>query len=316
MLSALRHHMYFNRSIYSRLSPLMPSPQSVKRCLRYLARKTGYELVGEGESWNDMRGYRLFSRKLPKAINNESKDPYRTPLSVPITSVTSRVGFSYAEDGWHPFVQTLKEYIANPELRYEDSSLARLYHQYRPQNMQEVLLDHIETPQMPFCDWLPKYELITWLWVLNKRNNVLHQDSLTSKPNAGGWIFFGPHTQEYGRKEFQRLIGVYESIKHQGYRQELADMDSVNGYFLKKGTDIRFVLLQGNHRVSALKALGYSDVSVLIRKAHPAVIDHAKLHKWTKGSGGIYPLPLVENIFESLFSMSGLQKAQRYGLVK
>lgn len=307
--------MYFNNFVSRHLFPLLPSSQRIKPYLRYLARKTGYELVGEGESWNDMLGYRLFSRKLPEIINNESKDPYRTPLSVPIISMTSRVGFSYAEDGWHPFVQTLKEYIENPDLCYEDSSLARLYNQYCPQNMQEVLLDHIETPQKPFCDWPPKYEFITWFWVLNKRNTVLYQNNLKSKPNSDGWIFFGPHTQEYGRKEFQRLIGVYESVKHKGYQQELTDMDSVNGYFLKKGTDIRFVLLQGNHRVSALKVLGYREVSVLVRKAHPAVIDHANLYKWTKEGGGIYSLSVVENMFETLFNRSGLQKAQRYGLV-
>lgn len=297
-----------------RIPSLLISIFKIRPYADYLAQLSGYELVGEGGVWLNFSNYKLFPRRLPGSIKKRSEDPYHTPFKVDITSITSRVGFSYENVGWHPFVQTLKEYEEIPDLVYEDSTLARLYNNYQPGNVQEVILDHIESPQKPFCDWPPKNELIRWVWALNENSVCSYLNRIKKTPDKDGWIFFGPHTQEYGKKEFQRLIGVYESIKTNGYQSGITDMDPVNGYFLKKEKKIRFVLLQGNHRVSALKALGYSEVDVVIRKGHPAVVDWADLHKWTQDGGGIYPSSLAKNLFDSLFDESGLQKAKRYGL--
>lgn len=302
--------------MHKRSVSLLPSLINLRSYARFLARKTGYELVGEGNSWHQLFEHRLFPRKLPDLIHTGPEDPYYKPLRIAVNSITSRIGFSYAEDGWHPFVETLKEYAHDPHLRYEDSTLSRLYRQYCPRNAQEVLLDHIQSPIKPFCDWPPSYELISWVWTLNESGVRSRLGKLKSSPSAGGWILFGPHTHAYGKKEFTRLIGVYESIKNNGYKSGGSGIDPVNGYFLKEGANVRFVLLQGNHRVSVLKAMGYPDVDVLIRQGHPAVIDRENLSEWTDACGGIYPSLLTEQLFETLFTETGLRKAQRYGLTK
>lgn len=286
----------------------------VRSWARFMARQMGYELVGEGKNWWNIADYKLFPRKLPDCIHKGANDPYYTPFNVGLAAITSRVGFSYANEGWHPFVQTLKEYAENKALRYEDSTLARLYRQYQPDNLQEVLLDDFPRPLYPLYEWPPNNDLISRVWVLNQHSVRAYLNSLKSKSNSHGWIFFGPHTEEYGQKEFKRLISVYESIKNNGYQSGLTAMDPVNGYFLKKGSHLRFVLMQGNHRVSALKVLGYTSVDALIRQGHPAIVDRAELHRWTEERGGIYSSCLAENLFDSLFEGSGQQKAQRYGL--
>ncbi|MFD2245098.1 hypothetical protein [Pontibacter ruber] len=282
---------------------------------RFAARILGYELVGEGNSWSHAKEYKLFKRRLPSGFSNSKSDPYFTPFSVPITSITSRVCFSYSEDGWHPFVQTLREYEENPVLRYEESTLARVYGKYTPQNVQEVLLDQVRTPLPPFCSWPPSYELVSWVWTLNKYSVQHRLKQLQQNTKHNGWILFGPHAVEYGRKEFNRLIAVYESIKRTGYIPKVSSTDPINGYILKDEDRIRFVLLQGNHRVSALKVLGYSNVDVLIRPGHPAVIDKSNLQRWTEGSGGIYTSTLTEHLFDTLFTELGLQKARRLDLM-
>ena len=294
----------------------LQSTLRLKPIVRFLARKAGYELVGQGNSLLDMLHYKLYSRKLPLPINSHAADPYFSSTTIDITTITSRVGFSYFDPGWHPFVQTLKEYIEKSNLRYEDSTLAKLYSQYRPNNIQEVLLDHLPQPVHPLCNWPPDYDLIRWIWVLNPRSIRTHLNRLSNKPCSGGWLFFGPHTNEYGRKEFKRLIQVFESIRSNGYQSVLTETDPVNGYFLKQGNQFRFVLLQGNHRVSALKVLGFKNVDVYIKKGHPAVIDRAKLHQWSEHGGGIYPSELAFHLFDTLFNESGLQKAQRYQLLR
>lgn len=295
--------------------PQLSSLIRIRPYVRYLARLTGYELVGEGNGWQQLLGSRFFPRRLPELIHkNPAEDPYYTPFKIKISSITSRVGFSYAEEGWHPFVKTLKEYMEDPHLTYDDSSLARLYTQFCPENVQEVLLDHIKDSLKPFCEWPPTYELVSWVWTLNRSSVDSYLQHHRRRGENGGWIFFGPHNKEYGRKEFQRLISLYNSIKSTGYQEKLSGADPVNGYFLRDGKNIRFVLLQGNHRVSALKVAGYTDVDVLIRQGHPAVIDRKELHRWTEAGGGIYPVSLVESLFGVLLNGSGFQKAQRYGL--
>jgi hypothetical protein len=286
----------------------------IKPYVEFFARHMGYELVGEGSSLRNLSDFKLYPRKLPEQIGLHTSDPYTVPISVDISNITSRVGFSFSSKDWHPFVQTLKEYEMNPNLGYEDSTLAKLYKRYTPQNVQEVLTDQISTPQKPFCDWPPKYQFITWVWTLNQNrvDNIINY--LKGRSDSDGWIYFGPHDISYGKKEFDRLISLYVSIKKEGFASTLSDKDPVNGYFLKKGNDVKFVLLQGNHRVSVLKALGHKSVNIIIRKGHPAVVDYDKLHLWTQGRGGIYSSLLIEQLFNNLFYGSGLDKAKRYGL--
>ena len=282
--------------------------------VEFCARRLGYELVGEIGASN-LFGYRFFPRKLPFTGKN-NEDPYKQPFSVNLNSITSRIGFSYADEGWHPFVETLKEYIQNKNLKYEDSSLALVYQKYCPKNVQEVLLDQIKEPVVPFCEWPPANDLLRWVWALNTSSVKSYLRYVKKKKEAEGWIFFGPHSPEYGKKEFNRLVKVYDSIGANGYQKELAEQDPVNGYFLKSGDDFRFVLLQGNHRVSALKALGYSEVSAVIRKGHPAVIDRNDLKQWTKSFGGMYSAFLVQSLFDNLFIQTGKEKAIRLGIIE
>lgn len=295
---------------------MLSSLFKVRPYASYFARHFGYELVGEKGDWWVLPSYKLFPRVLPEIIKKGDGDPYYTPFKVDITTITSRVGFSYYEDGWHPFLETLKEYNEDPKLHFKDSTLARLYRNYCPKNLQEVILDHIKNPLKPFCDWPPTNEFIRSVWTLGKPGVRSFMNIQGKQFPTSGWIFYGPHDQEYGEREFRRLINVYESIKNNGYREGLTNMDPVNGYFLKHGNDFRFVLLQGNHRVSVLKALGYKTVDVVIRKGHPAIVDQADLYRWTKEFGGIYPTPAAGNLFDTLFNSKGVQKAQRYGLYK
>ncbi len=307
--------MKTQKNYHKKIPVLLLSMLKIRPYADYLAQLSGYELVGEGGSWLNFANYKLFPRSLPGSIKKGDEDPYHAPFKVDITTIRSRVGFSYQEDGWHPFVETLKEYAADPGLDYQDSTLARLYTKYCPRNVQEVLLDHFQTPLKPFCDWPPTNEFIRSVWTLGKPGVDSFMKIQWKQPISAGWIFYGPHDSAYGEREFRRLISVYESIKNKGYNSGLTNLDPVNGYFLKRGKEVRFVLLQGNHRVSVLKALGYKQVEVVIRKGHPALIDRDELHRWTEKGGGIYSASLVRNLFDTLFDSSGSEKAQRLGLL-
>lgn len=228
-------------------------------------------------------------------------------FSADLRDMTTRIGFSFANDGWHPFVQTLKEYEANPDLTYENSTLFRLYRQFQPKNLQEVLLDGIDFPLVPICTWPPSNLLLKKIWTIKKEEV---SEPWKNGRNSQAWIYFGPHGREYGQWEFHRLIAVYESIKSNGYDPILSRKTPVDGYFLQKGAVKRFVLLQGNHRVAALKVLGYSWVEARFRPGHPQVIHWDQLNN----GSGVLPTYILKQFFLMLFQENGLKKAQRYGL--
>lgn len=214
------------------------------------------------------------------------------------------MGFSFSNDGWHPFVETLKEYQGNDSLLYEDSVLSKLYNNFKPGNLQEVLLDHLEEEIKPLSELPPINEVLRNLWCL-KPADLVSMKNLQKNRNPEGWIYYGPHNKEYGEKEFNRLKSIYESIKNKGYKPGISQIDMINGYFLKKAEKKVFVLLQGNHRVSALKVLGYDYIDVVIRENHPAVIDYEQLHLWTIDNGGVFPDNTVKELFETLFREKG-----------
>lgn len=245
--------------------------------------------------------------------SSSNKVPEKKIIKVNLESVTSRVGFSYSDDGWHPFVETLKEYQRDDKLLFEDSVLSKLYNQYKPGNLQEVLLDQIKGEIKPLSELPPINEALRNLWCL-KKEDLTSLKILQKERAPDGWIFYGPHSKEYGEKEFLRLISIYESIKKKGYKLVMSQKDMINGYFLKKGEKKVFVLLQGNHRVSALKVLGYDYVDVVIRDNHPAVIEYEQLHLWALENGGVFPYNTVNELFETLFNEKGYIKAERYGL--
>lgn len=287
----------------------------MKPIVSYFARTFGFETVGEvRRGWN-ISGYKFHSRTLPEQINSGGGDPYFKPFSVKISSISTRVGFSFSEPGWHPFVQTLREYEKNRKLIYQESVLAQVFSRFNPKNVQEVLLDKGDSEMKPICDWPADNFLLSRIWELNELSLNRYLLQKDSKLPASGWIYFGPHDDRYGEKEFQRLKKVYDSIKKNGYRADPSARAAVNGYFLKNGDQVRFILLHGNHRVSALKALGYASVKVVIRKGHPAVVDRKDLKNWATENGGLYPLGLLELLFDTLFYGSGKEKARRLGLL-
>ncbi|WP_010231837.1 hypothetical protein [Gillisia marina] len=185
----------------------------IRPYLAYLARKFGYVLVGDSRNWWQIPRYKLFSGDLPNTIQINFEDPYTIPFKIDIESIISRVGFSYRDKGWHPFVETLKEYILDDNLSFQDSTISHLYRNFQPKNVQEAMLNCENRPLFPIYNWPPDNRLISRLWTLNKYSLSYFLKVINRNSDGQGWIFFGPHTIQYGNTEFKRLISVYNSIK-------------------------------------------------------------------------------------------------------
>lgn len=277
--------------------------KTIRRKTRLLLDKLllyfGYEL-NRLHNNNDLR-----ITKEPLEIIYTQKD---TVFEVDIKKCYNRFHFSYSLNGWHPFVKTVCEYIDNPSISYEKTTLYDFYEKYQPSSIFEACFNSND------------YEF--------KFNNNL--DKISSKfalclpwsdegANIEYWIpghgyqFFGPVSQVKGEHEFERLVSVYESIKNIGYRPG-NKYGEIDGYFLKMGNEYRFIIETGKHRLAVLSALGQDTVRVCFHKNWPRVIDIRDLKDWPQVKNGTWCEESAEIFFMQFFTDNGLAKAKTLGL--
>ena len=242
---------------------------------------------------------RTSSRRIPSSFE------------IDVDSCTSFVGFSYSTGGWNPYVVTLDEFIANPSLRYEDSSLYRLHQTFKPKTLQQLLLEDVGEPMRPLS-WLPPLRhLHRYVWVLSPAR--IRGVGAVPEERLPGHHYFGPMSSEQGQALFKRLLDTFHSIQNEGFRPERHGF--VSGYFMADESSYRFVVGYGNHRLAALKVLGHTGVRVVLNKAHPAVIHRSQLASWTIEQGGPFERQTTYALFDKLISEDGMNKARNIGVV-
>jgi hypothetical protein len=247
-------------------------------------------------------------QRLPVLGPLERTRPGEPPaFEVDLENCTSFVGFSYSDRGWNPHVTTLREYTINRHLTYEDSSLCRLHTIFKPATLQELFLEDADHDLEPLCSLPPTRELFRYVWAINQ-NKIRNVGPL---PQLKGHHYFGPLSQERGRKEFDRLIRTFRSIEQDGFRPDV--FGPLRGYFMIDGSRHRFVVGAGNHRLAALRVLGYSTVRVGLNTSHPAVVQRSRLDSWTVESGGPFQGETAYALFDKLMNEDGLDKARNVG---
>jgi hypothetical protein len=230
-------------------------------------------------------------------------------FDVDLERCTSFVGFSYADGGWNPHVATLKEFVRNPALTYEESSLWQLHQAFQPKTLQEVFLEDVEEPMEPLSDLPPTRRLFRYIWAVSP---ALIRKVAGSDAGPSGHHYFGPISEEKGRAQFDRLVGTYRSIEQDGFMPD--KYGPIMGYFMADDSKYRFVVASGNHRLAALKVLGHTSVPVQLTRTHPAVVDRSRLDTWTVEQGGPFDHHTAYALFDKLLNEDGLEKARNLGV--
>ena len=223
-------------------------------------------------------------------------------------------GSSAATSGWHPFVALAHELAARPDLRYEDSVLARFYQRFQPRNQvefffpQAVADEHrdsalarlpLDAARLPVLPW---YSAV---WT-GKGEHGLGPEH--------GHQSFGPVTVEKGRLEFRRVRSTFLSIREHGYRPELASGEII-GNFILKGDDYRFLVRGGHHRLAAMAALGWNNVRVAFYKQTARSVNIEAAGLWPLVRAGIYDEGLARLFVEQLFADDHSWRARELGLL-
>jgi hypothetical protein len=279
--------------------------QHVERPLR----RFGYTIVGTG-GLRFQRLHRIGS--LPPGLEHLRTD--RTGrFTVELDRVTTPLGFSYHPYGWHPYRATLDEFLAEPDLLYERSTLCTYFRRYQPTTVQAALIEDANEPMEPLCHWPPLLYLFKHIWGMSRRR----VDQILSRPSVQktSGQQFGPKTDEQGRQHLARILGAHESLRRHGYQPSQYPDGALAGYFLVRDDQYRFVVFQGNHRLPSMRLLGVDRLDARFHPGHPPVINAADLAQWTTPRGGLFAPAVAQRLFDKLFEERGDTKARNLGLL-
>ena len=203
-------------------------------------------------------------------------------------------GFMYSSKG-HYFVETIKQYISNPNITYRESYLKDYYEKFTPSNRRDNYLWSFDADCFPMDHgWL--YD--PWRKPANPPLRLARFET-----RKGGNHNFGPNTEEFGEAEFKRLVSVYESLKLNGYNPDLYVDGYITGYLLVRKNDYRYVISEGQHRIAALAALGYDKIICRfdLKPWTNEIVFYNQAPKWPQVEAGIFSSKLAKLCFEHFF---------------
>lgn len=229
-------------------------------------------------------------------------------VDVEIDKCRDLQGFGYTEPHWHPFVALLEQYRITADLTYEESVLRRFYGAFRPENRYEQFFGRQSKPVPPLHEgWAPA----PWL-----NGRVQHIATERPETRPGGTHFHGPNTDEFGKSEFDRVLRAYNLMQSQGYMPEIFPDGYIQGFFLKRGDDYRFVITEGQHRIAALAVLGHKVIRCHIAPEayYPRSVDIDRVHRWPQVRSGLYSVALASRMFRRFFDEDNRARLEEWGL--
>lgn len=236
-------------------------------------------------------------------------------FEVPVAKCRTNYHVSYEEGGWHPFVQTLRQYLEDPATTYGTSVLRRYYESHRPERMWDVYFPGGDESSRGEGSKLKDLGTDTYI-VPNPWDERLAPIRGEGRFDAShGVQCYGPVSKERGQWEFTRLITVLHSIQLRGYRPTADPDGEIRGYFLRFGSDYRFFVRAGFHRMATLAALGRSTVRVRFKSNYPRMVDLKDVDHWPLVKGGLIEKSDAIRISRRYFTDDGTWKARALDLL-
>jgi len=207
----------------------------------------------------------------------------------------------------------MRQYLEAPSLPLEKTHLWSYFQKFQPRDMYEAIFGRIAEDDGLARDVLSHYRdpergPMPWRW----------QKDIEQGAHMAEFIGeYGPWPAENIAKEFARIKRVCDIIRKQGYdpSQAAHEDDTIRGVLLKSGNDWKMVILGGNHRASALAALGNSHIPVQADRTLPAMIDVDNAVQWPCVRTGVMPESVAVKIATSYFQPFGNRKAEAWGIV-
>jgi hypothetical protein len=226
-------------------------------------------------------------------------------MDIPIEKCRS-IGFSCANPH-NPFVNSLLLYQKNKSLAYQGSPLQDFYSTY--QLGKEAEKQHDGKKISPPWDNGCKAEINTAEARLERKDFLKVMDSLGLNGELYGQIKNGPVSDLFGQVTFERLIRILNSIRNDGYHPEKVGAQHISGRCFVSKKDFRVNISSGKHRMTALQALGFETVPIVL---NPVLVYRKHVKNWPNVIKGYYTKEEALAIFDERFALehpSGWEEA-------
>lgn len=187
---------------------------------------------------------------------------------VAISDCVHYCAFRYGRNEFNPYEQYIVGLsegrpVADLRQKFMDFIL-----HYRPNYIGEALgisgCEPVDLWLLPWKSWLKLFKRGGWQSSAHDAVDIMTHFSV----EGVSWMMIC--------KEFEWLERAWVSISENGYQPDRYGYIEV--FELRKGADSRFLVEDGNHRLSALHALGFKRVKVIHRFMHKA--NHSYLRFW------------------------------------
>lgn len=209
-------------------------------------------------------------------------------VRVPISRCVHFGAFRYGRGEEHPY-ETFARLLNEPQ----GASLARewlvdFFRKYRPRDMGAALGVALRKPRRLWdFPWVLKpMDIDAWM-----ADPLDLPDIVTHYSEAGvPWYRI--------EQEFYWLDGAYRSIASRGFRPELGGMIAALRMVRSNGEEA-FLILDGNHRLSALSALGHTHVT--LTHLQRSTVREDRIGKWPRVASGDYDEEDARAVFSAYF---------------
>ena len=184
-------------------------------------------------------------------------------FEVNISDCRNPFGFPFIKSK-HPIVDFLFQYERNPDLTIKESIIYNYHLSFLPKFSSELLQKRtVEfSPPFLFLPWGKGFDLPV------ENFEIKEMDWSSSR-----WC--GPSSNKLIKYVFESTINLYDGIKNYGYRPwtkngliGVTALESVNN-------ECKYVVLDGNHRISCLAKLGYNTVlATYVEKKHKRIFEN------------------------------------------
>jgi len=293
----------------------------IKECIKKIVYKTGITTYRNSNKNGEKRQKNLppiFDE--PFAALAYEQVGRRVAFKCPIDLTIKLNALSYGSDGWHPFVETLKEYERGKTTTYVGSLLETFYMKHQPTNASESIIGFQQAPDS-FKNHLPHiYRLSPWrpgnaedvdksIRRFTKKDSIKYTGREMTL-ESDGFQYHGPVSLDKGRLEYFRLIKTFESIKHKGYNRALGHAHFLT---LRRGNEIRYLAIgNGNHRIAAMAALGYDTIPAIFQR--PSIIDLDMAEYWPQVQKKVWSQNQAIAYFNHLFYFESGDWARKSGM--
>jgi hypothetical protein len=231
-------------------------------------------------------------------------------------------GFSFAPDGWHPWVAALRDQDggagtgdAAPPL------LQRFFASFQPRDALEALAGFEPDapcglrelrPDLfwvtPWCAWTPQ-EMASaaqeWVTRGAREHGLIDFD-----PEHDGSPYHGPTSSRLAEVEAHRLRAAASTLRRDGYDRRFGDSLF---YLVRRGREQCAVKFGGGyHRTAAMSALGAPTIPAQLRP--PLAVDVDDVDDWPQVRSGLWSRDAAIRYVDHLFDFDALAWARERGL--